>query len=63
MKKTAFEKHLRKEGCQLVREGKKHEVWVGPTGKTSSVPRHRELKNPTVCAICRQLEIRLPDGL
>lgn len=47
--------HLRKEGCELVRQGAKHEVWQGPSGR-ATVPRHSEIPISTR-AICSQLGV------
>ncbi|MGL6076728.1 MAG: type II toxin-antitoxin system HicA family toxin [Fimbriiglobus sp.] len=63
MKKIAFVKHLRRRGCQLIRQGKKHEFWAGPTGSRATAPRHTELQNPLVKAICQQLQVKLPNEL
>jgi len=56
IKKRDLTSHLRKEGCQLVRQGAKHEVWEGPSGR-ATVPRHRELPGTTARVICSQLGI------
>ncbi len=48
--------HLRKEECELVRQGAKHEVWQGPSGR-ATVPRHREIPVSTARAICSQLGV------
>jgi mRNA interferase HicA len=46
----------------LVREGANHSVYSNPVGqRTSTVPRHREVKNPTAIRICKQLDV--PDPL
>lgn len=61
MKKSDFERHLRRHGCDIGRQGGKHEVWENRgTGATSAVPRHRELKRNTVKRICKDLEIPSP---
>ena len=61
MKLAALERHLRQQDCVLVREGGAHTVWSNPrVRKISSVPRHREIKEGTVRAICKQLEIPQP---
>ena len=61
MKREALERHLRQHGCIFYREGGSHAIWRNETaGKIASVPRHREVKENTVRAICRQLEIRQP---
>jgi len=56
-----LERHLRTHGCQFVREGGAHTLWANSsTRKVAPVPRHREIKEGTVRAICRQLEIPRP---
>ena len=61
MKLAALEKHLRRNGCVFYREGGAHSVWHHPEQrKIASVPRHREIKEGTVRAICKQLEIPQP---
>jgi predicted RNA binding protein YcfA (HicA-like mRNA interferase family) len=49
--------HLRKQGCRLLREGSKHEVWQGPKGERATLPRHREIPATTARVICLQLGI------
>jgi mRNA interferase HicA len=61
MKLADLERHLRQQGCLLLREGGAHSVWLNPQRrKIASVPRHREIKEGTVRAICKQLEIPRP---
>jgi predicted RNA binding protein YcfA (HicA-like mRNA interferase family) len=61
MKLRDLERHLRGQGCVFVREGGAHTVWLNPSNrKIASVPRHRQIKEETARAICRQLEIALP---
>jgi mRNA interferase HicA len=61
MKLAELERHLRQQGCAFLREGSAHTVWLNPrNGKIASVPRHREIKEGTVRAICKQLEILQP---
>ena len=61
MKLADLERHLRREGCAFLREGGAHSVWLNPgNGKIASVPRHREIKEGTVRAVCKQLEIPRP---
>jgi len=61
MKRIDLERHLRGQGCLLYREGGEHSVWFNPSQrKIASVPRHREIKEGTVRAICKQLEIPQP---
>lgn len=45
-----IKRQLKKIGCYLVREGKRHELWYSPkTGETFPVGRHNaeEVKNGT----------------
>jgi hypothetical protein len=58
VKLADLERHLRSHGCELYREGSKHSIWWNPAKrKTTSVPRHREVKAFTARAIFRQLEV------
>jgi mRNA interferase HicA len=62
VKRRALERHLRSEGARLIDEGGNHSRWVGPTGKRSAVPRHREIDHRLARAICTQLGISPPSG-
>jgi predicted RNA binding protein YcfA (HicA-like mRNA interferase family) len=58
MKRKDLIKHLSKYGCELLREGGKHSVFVNrKAGKTSTIPRHREIDDYLIKKICRDLEI------
>ena len=58
MKRQVLLRHLLAHGCRLLREGRAHSVWVNPVNnQQSAVPRHREINDYTVRAICRQLDI------
>jgi len=62
MKRQDLIRHLEANGCLLLREGAKHSVYYNAAAqRTSTVPRHREVKNPTALRICKQLEV--PDPL
>jgi predicted RNA binding protein YcfA (HicA-like mRNA interferase family) len=59
MKRRQLLTHLRKQGCLLLREGKKHSVYYNPdNNKTSTVPRHNEINDFLVRKICRDLGIK-----
>ena len=63
MKKRDLELHLRFNGCVLLRQGARHEIWLNPaSGLTSSVPRHNEVKTHTARSICTDLGIPHPAG-
>ena len=58
MKRRALIKHLKKHGCVLIREGKRHAVWGNPVMNTKTpVPRHTEIDNQLAKEICKQLAI------
>jgi predicted RNA binding protein YcfA (HicA-like mRNA interferase family) len=61
MKLTDLEKHLRRHGCSLAREGGRHTIWNNPgNGISAAVPRHNEVPPGTVRQICKTLEIEIP---
>jgi predicted RNA binding protein YcfA (HicA-like mRNA interferase family) len=61
MKRIDLERYLREQGCVPYREGGGHSIWLNSAQrKIASVPRHREIKEGTVRAICKQLEIPQP---
>ena len=58
MKRTGLLKHLRKHGCVLEREGRRHSLWMNPlTGQTEAVPRHTEVSDNLARKICRGLSV------
>ena len=60
MKRKAFIKHLKTNGCILVREGANHSLFMNKkNGKKSTVGRHVELSNQLCKIICKQLDIPL----
>ena len=61
MKRRDLIKHLKKHGCEFFREGGKHSIYVNRVaGKSSAVPRHREINDYLVKKICKDLEIVKP---
>jgi predicted RNA binding protein YcfA (HicA-like mRNA interferase family) len=54
-------RHLESHGCELLREGAKHTVYVNRSAqKASTVPRHREINDFLAKKICRDLEVPEP---
>jgi mRNA interferase HicA len=56
MKYSELEKKLKKGGCHLLREGKRHPIWFSPiTGKQFELSRHgsEEVKPGTLKSIIR----------
>ena len=61
MKRRDVLRHLEEQGCEFLREGGNHTVYVNRARrKASSVPRHREINDFLVRKICRDLEIPEP---
>lgn len=61
MKRRDLLHHLEHNGCELLREGANHTVYVNRAArKTSTVPRHREINDFLARKICRDLEILEP---
>jgi mRNA interferase HicA len=61
MKRHALLTHLRRHGCELLREGQRHSVvWNPANRQTSSVPRHTEIANLLAAKICKDLGIPPP---
>ena len=53
--------HLENHGCEFLREGGNHTIYVNrATKKVSAVPRHREIIEITARKICKDLEIPRP---
>ena len=58
MKRGDLERHLRRHGCYLKREGSSHSLWSNPaTGAVEAVPRHTEISNVLARKICRNLSV------
>jgi mRNA interferase HicA len=61
MKRLDLVRHLEAHGCQLLREGANHSVYVNRAAhKTSTVPRHREINDYLADKICKDLEVPPP---
>jgi len=51
-------KYLESLGCVLLREGKRHSVYINPEKKlVSTIPRHREIDDKLARKICKDLGI------
>ena len=61
MKRRDLIKHLKSHGCELLREGGKHSVFVNRAAQTATtIPRHKELNEFLAKKICKDLEIPIP---
>ena len=58
MKRSVLLKHLRKNGCKLLREGGRHSWWFNSQkNQRSAVPRHSEINNLLANKICNDLGV------
>lgn len=56
MKKRELIKILSKEGCELLRHGANHDIYINPiTGKREPVPRHKEIDENLAKKIIKNL--------
>lgn len=63
MKRLDLVRHLESHGCEFLREGKKHTVYVNRAARrVSTVPRHREIKQYLAVKICRDLQVPDPEA-
>jgi predicted RNA binding protein YcfA (HicA-like mRNA interferase family) len=61
MRRRDLIRHLELRGCQILREGGRHTVYVNRTvQKTSVIPRHREINEFLARKICRDLQVPEP---
>ncbi|RLD18491.1 MAG: addiction module toxin, HicA family [Caldiserica bacterium] len=59
MKRTKILKYLKKLGCIVYREGRRHTVlWNPKNNKTSTLPRHTEIDDFLARKICRDLGVK-----
>jgi mRNA interferase HicA len=64
MKRRELVRHLQAEGCVLLREGKRHSVYLNKQqNKVSTIPRHSEINDFLTRKICLDLKIRMPKSL
>lgn len=61
MKRRDLIRHLETHGCEFLREGGNHTVYVNRAlKKTSTVPKHKEINEFLVYKICKDLGIPKP---
>ncbi len=61
MKRRDLIRRLEVHGCELLREGGNHSVYINRAAQTTSaVPRHREINDFLARKICRDLQIPEP---
>ena len=61
MKRQDLIRHLEQHDCYLLREGSRHSIYANPrNGRSTSVPRHREINDFLARKICRDLGVPQP---
>ncbi len=61
MKRTGLIRHLTKQGCEFLREGGNHTVYVNrKVKKVSTIPRHREINGHLCRKICKDIGVKNP---
>ncbi|CCH94123.1 YcfA family protein [Microcystis aeruginosa PCC 9432] len=61
MKRINLIRHLENYGCEFLREGGNHTIYVNRVNqKSSAIPRHREINEFLTRKICRDLQIPEP---
>lgn len=61
MKRVDLIRHLERNGCQFLREGDSHTVYVNRSiNRSTAIPRHREVNDFLARKICDDLRIRRP---
>jgi predicted RNA binding protein YcfA (HicA-like mRNA interferase family) len=61
MKRLDLIRHLEHHGCEFLREGASHTIYINRHArKVSAVPRHREIIEFTARKICKDLEVPRP---
>ena len=58
MKRVDLVRHLLAHGCELLREGGNHSVFLNRVArKVATVPRHREINEFLARKICKDLDV------
>jgi mRNA interferase HicA len=61
MKRRDLLRHLERHGCEFLREGGAHTVYVNRVAaKVATIPRHNEINEHLAKRICKELEVPAP---
>ena len=61
MKRRDLVRHLERHGCEFLREGGSHTMYVNRAARrASAVPRHREVNEHLARKICKDLGVPVP---
>lgn len=63
MKRRDLLRHLEQHGCEFLREGGGHTVYINRIAKkASTIPRHNEINQDLARKICKDLQVPRPDA-
>ena len=63
MKRRDLLRHLEQHGCEFLREGGSHTVYINrPAKQASTIPRHNEINDDLARKICKDLQVPRPDA-
>lgn len=58
MKRKDLLRYLEAQGCEFLREGGSHTIYVNrAVSRSTSIPRHREINDFLALKICRDLQV------
>jgi mRNA interferase HicA len=61
MKRVDLIRHIERHGCEFLREGGNHTIYVNRAAqRNSAVPRYREINSFLARKICRDLQVPEP---
>jgi len=62
VKRRDLLRHLEEHGCEFLREGGSHTVYVNRTAKkASTIPRHSEINQDLARKTCKDRDVPRPD--
>jgi len=62
VKRRDLLRHLEQSGCEFLREGGNHTIYINrPAKKASTIPRHNEINQDLARKICRDLQVPRPE--
>jgi predicted RNA binding protein YcfA (HicA-like mRNA interferase family) len=62
VKRRDLLRHLEQHGCEFLREGGNHTIYINrPVKKASTIPRHNEINQDLARKICRDLQVPRPE--
>jgi mRNA interferase HicA len=63
VKRRDLLRHLEQHGCEFLREGGSHTLYVNRSAKkASTIPRHNEINQDLARKICRDLQVPRPEA-